>query len=75
MLTVTGIITHALQLYFVLTISINHALGFLGEKIKEELQQEWKEKINRSIHGMTITSKTHHWQIKNHENENSTLYI
>jgi len=42
---------------------------------KEELQQEWKEKINRSIHGTTITSKTHHWQIKNQENENSTLYI
>jgi hypothetical protein len=42
---------------------------------KEKLQQEWKEKINRSIHGTTITSKTHHWQIKNQENENSTLYI
>lgn len=30
----------------------------------KELQQEWEEKINRSIHGTTITSKTHHWQIK-----------
>jgi hypothetical protein len=28
----TGIITYGLQLYFVLTISINHALGFLGGK-------------------------------------------
>ena len=32
----TGIITYGLQLYFVLTISINHALGFLGGKKKKK---------------------------------------